>query len=305
MGENGVCVDKFQIYGSESECFAACAKFPDDAPDGAVSGDSVQCRTEHAILAQGPEGPEKHCPHAAPLGGGVCTNRSPCEAYCVFYYDRASLRAGELECPLVPALEDPTRLPDGKIVGAGIVFQGTGRFVPSSRCLEVCSQFAESGEPFEMSGDSANCRQQFYLLAHQIQPHHGSQLTPAQQERRDSLCANAHPTDSLMCRGAQMNMFYEVREVFPCKELCYADWLACGSSYGTPETCLQKCAALPALGSRGDTSGDTVYCRLSWAQNAFFTQQTEPEKGKIFCAFAGEKSVVCQGSATPELHGRH
>lgn len=317
MGEGlGQCVDQgpgknYQIYETVEQCYAVCSTFPDDAPADAVSGDSVQCRNEHAKLAQGPEGPRKHCPHAAPLGGGVCVDRSPCEAYCVFYYDRVSERSHELDCPVVPALQDDREViverPIGGQtrvkVGAGIVEQGSGRFIPSEACLEVCSGFAEAGEPFEISGDSANCRQQLYLMAHQIDPLHEGGLTRRQQERKDSLCANAHPFDSKLCTGSRMNMFFNVREVFPCKELCYMDWLACDSSYGTQETCLKTCDAFPELGRRGDTSGDSVYCRLSWAQNAFFVHWDEPEQAKVFCGFAASESVVCRGgSAAPGLH---
>ena len=306
----GVCIDQgpgknYQIYENIDECYTACARFPDDAADGAVAGDSVQCRIEHAKLAQGPEGPRKHCPHAAPLGGGVCVDRSPCEAYCLFYYDRVSERSHELDCPEVRALQDDRHVEverpiegETKVeVGAGIVEQGSGRFIPSDRCLEVCSGFAEAGEAFEMSGDSANCRLQFYLMAHQIDPLHLRELSPAQKERKESLCENGHPFESKMCRGSQMNMFFNVREVNPCKELCYTDWLACDSSYGTPETCLQTCASLPEIGQRGDTSGDSVYCRLTWAQNAFFVSWDEPATAKVLCRFAQPESLVCRSGA--------
>jgi len=304
MGPLGACVGPFQIYESMETCYQACAQFPDDAPDDAVSGDSVQCRNEHAKLAQGEEGPYKHCPHAAPLGGGVCVDRSPCEAYCLFYYDRTSPRARENDCPTVRALEDSALLPDGEPVGAGKEEQGTGRFTPSKTCLEVCSGFAESGEEFEMSGDSANCRMQYYLMAHRIDPLHTEKLTPAQRERKTSLCDNAHPFTSTMCTGSQMNMFYNVREVYPCKELCYTDWLACDSSYGTPETCLQTCAAFPEVGERGATSGDSVYCRLTWAQNAFFVQWDDPEMARVLCRFAQPKSLVCTSrNSTAAMQG--
>lgn len=71
-------------------------------------------------------------------------------------------------------------------VGAGIVEQGSGLFIPSQSCLEVCSGSAESGSPFGMSGDSANCRMQFFLMAHQIDPLHQGGLTPSQKKRKAS-----------------------------------------------------------------------------------------------------------------------
>ncbi len=273
MGEPGVCVGEFAIYRSLPECFETCGGFPTTGVTGAVSGDSLECRIEHAILAQGPEGPAKHCPHAAPGGGGVCVDRSPCEAYCLFYYDRVE----EGECPKLERLWGD----DIGSIGEDNVFH------PNPGCMETCATFAGAGDSWEMSGDSANCRMQYYLMAHRRGPESGNH----DQAQLDSLCRNANPIDSPMCQGSTFGDYYKTRETDPCKEFCYNDRLTCGASYGSEEACMATCAAFPAVGERQSLQGDTVQCRLSWAQYAFFVEGAQRE---MFCGFAAEDSLVCR-----------
>ncbi len=268
------CTGPYQIYDSRETCMDTCRDFPYTASDGSIAGNSVQCRIEHAILAQGDEGPEKHCPHAAPLGGGVCEDRSPCQTYCAFYFDRVE----DGSCSAIKAWGKP-----------GTVEQGTGLFIPNQVCIETCAGFPESGLEFEMSGNSANCRAQYFLMAFR-------ETDPAKQA---DLCRNAHPSDTEMCTGytfgtdsTDANALYTVRKVDPCKELCYNEWLTCDSGYGTPEECRQTCADLPQTGQRGDTTGNSVYCRLNWSENAFF-QKSMPPVAKLLCKFAALDSPVC------------
>ena len=274
------CTGEYQIYESREACMDTCQGFPDAAPEGAIAGNSVQCRIEHALLAQGDEGPAKHCPHAAPLGGGVCSDRSPCQTYCAFYYDRVV----DGSCPAIEAWGEP-----------GTVEQGTGHFIPNPSCMEACLAFPASGVEFEMSGNSANCRAQYFLMA----------FRESDPTKQADLCQNAHPTETEMCTGytfgsepMSTNAIYTVRTVDPCKELCYNDWLTCGSSYGTPDECMEACAAIPQTGQRGDTTGNSVYCRLNWAQNAFF-QKSMPPVANLICGFAAPESPVCVDRRQP------
>ena len=65
------CTGTNALYSGLNACMTSCANFPDNAPNGATSGDSVQCRTYHATVA-GLGSPVVHCPHASKAGGGVC-----------------------------------------------------------------------------------------------------------------------------------------------------------------------------------------------------------------------------------------
>jgi len=64
-------------YSGMDQCMASCAAFP-AGNTGDTSGDSVACRTYHAMAAA--TDPDTHCPHAGPSGDGVCG--TDCEGYC-------------------------------------------------------------------------------------------------------------------------------------------------------------------------------------------------------------------------------
>jgi hypothetical protein len=275
MGDAGRCKGPFAIYDSLEQCTETCLQFPSDGKEGAVSGDSVQCRTEHAILAQGPEGPKKHCPHAAPGGGGVCIDRSPCQAYCLFYYDRVE----EGECPAIAQWGGDEHI--GRIDPETFVFE------PNPKCMESCAKFAGSGAEWEMSGDSPNCRQQYYLMAHRRIAD-----SPESKAQRFSLCRNAHAFESEMCQGYSFGDYYKTTAPDPCKELCYNDALTCGARWGSPEACRTACSQLPT-GQRRATQGNSVQCRLTWAQYAFFVAPDHPLRTTL-CELAQIDSLVCQ-----------
>ncbi len=275
--------ERIAIYDNRDQCMETCKTFPDDAKDGAESGDSVQCRTTHAILAKGEEGPEKHCPHASPGGGGVCINRSPCLAYCVFYFDRIN----EGECSAIAQWGGTSH--NGKIVRKDFTFE------PSPACMNACANFAGAGQAWEMSGDSANCRQEFYLMAHR---RNGTSESDGIQ--RKDLCSNAHPYTSKMCQGSTFGDYFTTTALDACKELCYNDQLTCNSQYGSTDECMATCAEYPT-GERQATEGNSAQCRLTWAQYAFF--QTDPTTQAEFCALASASSPACtdSGEMTTEL----
>lgn len=71
------CQDEVAQYPGTELCESTCANVPQGAA-GDELGNSVACRTFHAVLAA--EGPEEHCPHAGPAGDGICG--SDCESFC-------------------------------------------------------------------------------------------------------------------------------------------------------------------------------------------------------------------------------
>jgi hypothetical protein len=58
-------------------CLGSCRGFPAGTA-GAMSGNSLACRTYHAGAAA--TDATLHCPHAGPTGAGTCG--APCEGFC-------------------------------------------------------------------------------------------------------------------------------------------------------------------------------------------------------------------------------
>lgn len=59
-------------------CMATCASYPAGGNIDDADGNTVQCRTYHAMAAASDN---SHCEHASITGGGVCGDNA-CEAYC-------------------------------------------------------------------------------------------------------------------------------------------------------------------------------------------------------------------------------
>jgi hypothetical protein len=70
------CKDHPQ-YAGTLDCERTCLAMP-VGESGAMSGNSIACRTSHAILAA--EDAALHCPHAGPSGGDLCGGA--CESFC-------------------------------------------------------------------------------------------------------------------------------------------------------------------------------------------------------------------------------
>ena len=71
------CGDGLGQYPAAVNCVHACQALP-PGEEGAMSGNSLACRREHAALAIGD--PATHCVHAGPGGAGVCGTN--CEGFC-------------------------------------------------------------------------------------------------------------------------------------------------------------------------------------------------------------------------------
>lgn len=71
------CTGKNAAYPSRATCLATCAKLPSGE---AQADNSLECRTEQALLAASSGEPGSHCPAAGPFGAGECG--STCQAYC-------------------------------------------------------------------------------------------------------------------------------------------------------------------------------------------------------------------------------
>lgn len=63
------CTEDLNAYVDMADCLDQCSTWYPGA-DADVDGHTIGCHSYHANAAVG--GPEKHCPHASPGGGGIC-----------------------------------------------------------------------------------------------------------------------------------------------------------------------------------------------------------------------------------------
>jgi hypothetical protein len=71
------CEGDLVQYSGTLDCERSCLAMQLGDP-GAMTGNTVGCRTTHAILAA--RDPIVHCPHAGPSGGDLCGGA--CESFC-------------------------------------------------------------------------------------------------------------------------------------------------------------------------------------------------------------------------------
>jgi hypothetical protein len=72
-------MNSFAQYGDTAACNAVCATFP-IGTEADMDGNTLGCRTYHGG-APAAGMPGTHCPHAGPLGGGLC-GTDECAAFC-------------------------------------------------------------------------------------------------------------------------------------------------------------------------------------------------------------------------------
>lgn len=127
-GENAPYLDR-------EDCRAHCEVYAgwDAGERGRFTVNTIGCRIEHALLALA-EGPELHCPHAGPTGGGLCG--SWCDNYCTLE-ERNCREQGH---QIYPSLE---------------------------ACATACIAIHDAGMPAtrDNTGDSLQCRINHLLFA--------------------------------------------------------------------------------------------------------------------------------------------
>jgi hypothetical protein len=81
MNEAG-CFERGAVIGFDSveSCLTACANFNTSGEEGALAGNTAQCRAQHASLAlmfKDVNNGDIHCTHAGIDGGNVCVDVQP------------------------------------------------------------------------------------------------------------------------------------------------------------------------------------------------------------------------------------
>ncbi|MCR9163093.1 MAG: hypothetical protein ACE37F_33000 [Nannocystaceae bacterium] len=136
------CDDVLPQYPGSEICASTCANIPPGAA-GDELGNSVACRTFHAILAA--EGPADHCPHAGPAGDNICG--ADCESFCSI----AASTCGELspfagtedciaQCEAFPAdVEYSANTPDGDSYACRLRHLTLASLQPEIHCSHIAT----------------------------------------------------------------------------------------------------------------------------------------------------------------------
>jgi hypothetical protein len=146
-----------------------------------------------------------------------------------------------------------------------------------ANCLTICEAFPKTGTrtPLDTTGDTIQCRMYHALVA-------GTDSTTM-----TAHCPHAGPTGGGQC-GTE------------CDAYCDVTQLACGttgtnSQFASTAACLTACAAYATSGTFGDTTGNTIQCRMYHATVALGGDATTK---MTHCPHAGETSDPTYCGAT-------
>lgn len=206
---------------AQYESHEACVSYCQDAAAlsvgtaGDTNGNSIACRIHFAELAE--SDPAANCDKASASGGNTCG--SWCENMC------------DLEAKNCTDIDD--------------------LYTSEVGCLSKCVTFSSAGEPGDVDGDTVQCR------IHQLgtPAYADSEVCPAGTAGGGGLCVGPNwtaPTCTEYCDEVQTNCTGD-NQVYDsdmmCSLLCndYSDW-----NPGQP----------------GDTSGNTLHCRIEHSELA-------------------------------------
>jgi hypothetical protein len=307
------CLTTNKQYADNATCLAVCAKFPLGASDGETAGNTVGCRQYHA----GAAGTDAalHCPHAGPSGGDACGTK--CEAYCsviqgactttnAAYADNATCMAacGALSttgaisdtsgisyfCHLyhaTAAIGDPAlHCPHAAASGSGAcgtrcenyceIIQKTctgnnSQFSDKNTCMGFCETNPD-GVFSDKGGNTKDCRV-YHAYA-------GVALNAVATH-----CPHAGHSGGDVC-GTY------------CQVYCNLAINVCNTTalqlYPNMAACTTACAGFAATGKPGDTSGNTVQCRIYHLGAAAATGDKT-----LHCPHGGQNPTAgCNGATT-------
>ena len=290
------CAGEHAQYDSKAACLSYCdtwAKLPTGA-QGDTSGNSIGCRSYHAgVAAGGPDMAAIHCEHAGPSGGDVCGTW--CDNYCQLAVGNctgdASLYADVDACNTVcgglaadgavdatsgdsvqcriyhlgvagsdGATSAAIHCPHGAEDGGGVCGDpepscaeycaaitaactgDNGQYASEAACLDYCGAGAQLplGAVEDVAGNTVGCRTYHAGVAA------GGEAMAAIH------CAHAGPSGGDVC-GTWCDNYCHLAT-----NNCVGDdaiWASAGQ-------CEVACTELASGGQPGDTSGDSVQCRI-------------------------------------------
>ena len=309
------CAGGDALFTDRGACAASCeaAAKPAGAP-GVSSGDSMECRIGRlALAAAGADAAARHCPAAAPGGGGVCVDpplEPSCDEYCAAvsvachgayapFQDSAHCLSW---CKSLGGTAPGTRYDtEGDTVGCRLHHaQRAASAGDLSDVVRWCSAAGPTGGDLCGSWCDVWCRQRAARCGDRAPP-------PPPDDGCAAACA-ALPTDgtpgdlggdSVQCRLAHLAL-PEGRSVCPasaadggrtcvrpevsCVTWCDQMGQACESHselYSDPERCAAACGRLPA-GTLLDGDLASVGCRIGYAGWAL----ARPDEAHVWCAAA-------------------
>jgi hypothetical protein len=282
-------------YDSMTTCMQVCASFPLGSPLDTGSN-SLGCRIYHAGTPAVTNA-TYHCPHASATGGGVCG--SYCQAYCNMsltyctaasgtpgmgsaaletYPDCASICSlyttgsigndvsqNTLACRIYhvqAAIESgdlsyhcPHSSPNGngvcgtqcgayctQIIGAcSAAPLSTPQYTSESACMAYCTNDMQTnflGNWNDTAGDTVGCR-----------VYHADN---AQVTGLTAHCLHAGPSGDNVC-GPWCTVYCD---------LVQQNCLGANSQYASTSACMTACNGFSTSGNAGDTTGNTVQCRV-------------------------------------------
>ena len=332
------CIGEFSQFADMAECMANCPGFPTDGEEGAKTGDSVQCRLYHAGAAL--DEPSVHCPSAGASGGTLCVAGS--EFLCGNYCDLMAVNCTGANTQYLedPCLESCNFAIDGEVgdtagntiqcrttyaglaeedpnvncnkagpSGGGVcvpledspcgdycedmIQNCSGVYPDVQSCLDACPGFNTGGNTGDQTGDTLQCRMTYAGLA----------------ASDPDACLNAGPSGGNSCTDTEST---------PCESYCGTMAANCLTDPESPDPqyypytdgidCQIQCATWPQEGEGGDTTGNTVQCRTTYAANGAESiencvnalpnsatcvdENTGPSACTVYCAAATTSTLV-------------
>lgn len=301
-----LCGGDNALFADRGTCLTSCGALDAAGAPGDLTGDTVSCRLSYLALGFAYAAPEVFCAAAAPLGG-ACSPVSDaipaptCENYCAIVSAACDATAPEYATPaeclgvcaegaklapgeagdttqntiacriahtMVGFVEHPElHCPVGGVGGGNVCGSwcnnycalamancagGDTLYDSAAACAIACASQSTAGRVGDLESDTVQCRMTYLLQA-------GASDAPT------PLCANA---------GFQGGPC--VVKPPTCEDYCQAVQGACGDAgaataqYDDEAACLAFCGDQAALapGAAGDAGGNTIGCRMTFAQAA-------------------------------------
>jgi len=301
-----LCGGEDALFPDRASCLSVCANLDDGGAPGDLTGDTVSCRLSYLTLGVAYEAPEVFCAAAAPLGG-ACSPVSDaipaptCENYCAIVSAACDATAPEYATPaecldvcqrgaklapgeagdttqntiacriahtMVGFVEHPElHCPVGGVGGGNVCGSWCDNYcalsmancagqdalyASAAACAIACASQSAAGRVGDLDSDTVQCRMTYLLEA-------GASDDPG------PLCADAS------FEGGPC-----VVQPPTCEAYCQTVQEACGDAgaptaqYDDEAACLAYCDDQAALapGAAGDVGGNTIGCRLTFAEAA-------------------------------------
>jgi len=271
-----------------NDCMTLCATLPLGTSDADAGGNTVGCRQYHTGVANmSQSNADAHCPHASFSGGGTCG--TPCESYCnvskaaCYGTSDATLKffADDNFCTKACPLMNQSGTPIDK-TGNGIychIYHATAALTVSN--VTHCPHASPSGAP----NCGTKCENYCAIVMNACTGNNSAYADMATCLAFCSSLPSGNITDttgnSIDCRiyHAEASKVLALPDVH-CPHATHSGGNQCGtwcevycqlattvctgnlSLFTDKATCMTACGGLALTGKAGDTTGNSVQCRI-------------------------------------------